>query len=82
MKTLDIEVHLRPKNQLTLPELIARHLGAEPGARLIFEVNEDLPGIVQVRRLLDSYAGVADGVYGTEEEVAEYLRGERMSWGE
>ena len=79
---LQFAVNLRRKNQLTLPQPIADRLGARPGDRLVFETDGAEPGVIHVRRLLDSYAGVATGVYGTEEEVAEYLRQERASWGE
>lgn len=79
---VQIAVNLRRKNQVTLPQPIADRLGAKPGDRLVFETDGEEPGVIQVRRLLNSYAGVADGVYGTEEEVAEYLRQERASWGE
>lgn len=82
MKKLRKAVSLRRKNQLTLPKPIAQCMGAKPGDRLVLEIDDDEPGMVQLRRLLPSYAGVATGIYGTEEEVAQYLRGERASWGE
>lgn len=83
MKTLRAAVKLRPKNQLTLPEQFARWLGVKPGDRLVLTVDEDQPGVIEVRPLRESYAGVALGVFGnTPEEIAEYIRGERASWGE
>ena len=82
MDVLEIEAHLRQKNQLTLPDLIAKRLGVEPGDRLIFAIDEQNPRQVQVRPLRRSYAGVLEGVYGTPEEVEAYLRDERASWGE
>lgn len=81
MSTLQVAVGLRKKNQLTLPEQIAEHLGVEPGDRLLFEVDPDDPECVHVRRIRRSYAGALEGIYGkTPEEVAEYLRNERASW--
>ena len=81
-KPFEVKVCLRAKNQLTLPEPIARRLGVEPGDQLILSVDENEPRIVHVRPVLRSYAGIAAGVYGTPEEVAEYIRGERASWDE
>lgn len=82
MKTVEVEVQLRRKNQLTLPEAIAERLHVRPGDRLIMEIDEKSPGELRVRPLLKSYAGILKGVYGTPEEAAEYLRQERASWGE
>lgn len=80
---VEVQVRLRDKNQLTLPEAAVRTLGAAPGDRLIIAIDEDHPGGIELRRLRTSYAGVARGVYGAnEQEIAEYLQGERASWGE
>ena len=78
----DVKVGLRAKNQITLPEPIARWLGVEPGDQLILSVDDSAPGEVRLRPLLRSYAGIARGLYGTPEEAAEYIRQERASWGE
>jgi len=72
---------LRPKNQLTLPERIAERLGVRAGDRLLFELDEAEPDHLHVRLLHRSYAGALEGVYGTAEEVAAYIRGERAAWG-
>ncbi len=82
MTTVEVEVGLRQKNQLTLPESIAERLGVQPGDRLLFEIDDDQPERVQVRPVRRSYAGALAGVYGTPEEVATYLPEERASWGE
>lgn len=81
MKTIEVEVKLRRKNQLTLPDEIAERLGVGPGDRLIVSLDEDQPTSVALRPLLRSYAGILKGVYGTPDEAAEYLRQERASWG-
>jgi AbrB family looped-hinge helix DNA binding protein len=78
----EVEVSLRKKNQITLPEPIAEKLGVEPGDRLVFEADDDGPDRVHVRRIRHSYAGALAGTYGTAEEAAAYLRGERESWGQ
>ena len=82
MPLREIEVHLRKKNQLTLPEPIAERLGVEPGDRLVFEADDEDPTRIRVRPLRRSYAGLLAGVYGTPEEMAAYLRDERAGWGE
>jgi bifunctional DNA-binding transcriptional regulator/antitoxin component of YhaV-PrlF toxin-antitoxin module len=79
---IEIKVCLRTKNQLTLPEPIAKRLGVGPGDRLIFHFDENETDVVHLRPLLRSYAGIAAGGYGTPEEVAEYLQHERAAWGE
>ena len=80
-RTLEVEVRLRRKNQLTLPEPIAARLGVGPGDRFVLTIDEDRPERLEMRRLRSSYAGVAAGVYGSEKEAAEYVRDERASWG-
>ena len=80
---VEAEAKLRPKNQVTLPEEIAKRLGVGPGDQLIFRIADDDPRQVHVRPVRRSYAGILEGVYGkTPEEVEEYIRGERASWEE
>lgn len=76
------EARLRLKNQLTLPEAMAEHLEAEPDDVLEFEADPDRPGAVVVRRLPRTFAGSMRGIYGTTEEMIEYLREEHESWKE
>jgi AbrB family looped-hinge helix DNA binding protein len=76
---LEIETSLRRKNQLTLPESIAKRLGVQPGDRLVFETDDDEEH-VRIRPVRRSYAVALAGVYGTPEEVAAYLADERASW--
>jgi AbrB family looped-hinge helix DNA binding protein len=68
---IEVEVKLRRKNQLTLPEEIAERLGVGPGDRLVVSLDEDQPTIAVLRPLLRSYAGILKGVYGTPDEAAE-----------
>lgn len=79
---LQYEAGLREKNQVTVPDPVAKQLGAKPGDRLVFEVDEQHPGQARLRVLRRSYAGILVGVYGTPEEAAAYLQEERASWGE
>jgi hypothetical protein len=45
-----------------------------------FDVAE--PGLVHLRPLRRSYAGVARGIYGSEADAAEYVKNERAAWNE
>ncbi len=76
------ESELRQKNQITVPRRIVRTLGLEPGDRLLFEIREDDPNEVHMRRLRENYAGALVGVYGSPEEAVKYLREEREAWGD
>lgn len=78
----EVEVSLRKKNQLTLPEVIAERLGVQPGDRLVLRV-DDHTREVHVRPIRRSYAGLFTGLYGaTPEEELAYIDGERASWDE
>jgi antitoxin component of MazEF toxin-antitoxin module len=81
MSTLEIEVGLRPKHQMTLPEAAARQLGVEPGDRLVIELDDERPGELRLRPVRRSYAGALAGVFGTAGEAKRYLQEERASWG-
>lgn len=75
-------VTLSQENQLTLPEEVVRQLGLQPGDRLVVEINQADPCRVELRPVRRSYAGLLDGVYGTDEEALAYVRAERASWEE
>ena len=73
---------LRVKNQLTIPREIADRVGAEPGDSFVVDVDPASPDVIRLRKLPRSYAGILPGVWGSHEDVLEYLREERASWGE
>lgn len=78
---IQAQVTLRERNQLTLPDRVAAEIEAKPGDRLLLAIDRHEPGVVRLKRLRDSYAGIADGVYGgTAEEQAAYIATERDSW--
>jgi len=78
---VQVQVTLRDRNQLTLPDRIADRIEAKPGDRLLLTIEPAEPGVVRLKRLRDSYAGIATGVYGrTAEERAAYVAAERDSW--
>jgi bifunctional DNA-binding transcriptional regulator/antitoxin component of YhaV-PrlF toxin-antitoxin module len=78
---VQVQVTLRERNQLTLPDRLAARIEAKPGDRLLLTVDAAEPGVVRLKRLKDSYAGIAPGVYGrTAEERAAYVTAERDSW--
>lgn len=73
-------VRLRAKNQLTLPEPVARALGVEPGDR--FFVSFEEPDRAVLQRVPKSYAGALAGVWGSHEEAMAELRASRDEWDE
>ena len=75
-------VTLCQENQLTLPEEVVRQLGLQPGDRLVIEIDDANPCRAELRPVRRSYAGLLDGVYGTDEEALAYVRAERASWEE
>jgi bifunctional DNA-binding transcriptional regulator/antitoxin component of YhaV-PrlF toxin-antitoxin module len=79
---LEVEVELRRKNQLTLPDKLARKMRVREGSRLVFEFDEER-NEARVRPLRESYAGALRGVYGgTAEDVRRYVDEERRAWTE
>jgi bifunctional DNA-binding transcriptional regulator/antitoxin component of YhaV-PrlF toxin-antitoxin module len=80
--TIEIEVKLNEKNELTLPDEVIKRLRLEPGNRLLITFEEGGPDRIQIRPLLRSYAGILNGMFGTDEEALEYVRAERASWDE
>lgn len=78
---LEVIAVLRERNQLTLPERLARALQARTGDELALTFDEAVPGTVRLRVLPRSYAGIAGNLYGrTAEERAAYIAGERATW--
>lgn len=72
---------MREKNQLTLPERVARRLGVQAGQRLIVAVADEGATEATMRPLRESYAGIAKGVYGrTTVEQLRYVAEERGAW--
>jgi hypothetical protein len=81
-RPVEAEARLRQKNQLTLPEAIVRVLDAAPDDVIVFEADPEEPGVAHLHLLPRTFAGSLTGVYGTSEEVIEFVRGERAAWGE
>lgn len=72
-------VQLRAKNQLTLPEAIAREVGAAPGDRFRAWVESD--GTIVFRKAGTSAYGKYPGLWGaTTEEVVAHIREMRDEW--
>lgn len=76
---MEYKAVLRNRNQLTIPADIVRRLGIQRGDRLILELGEDERSAT-IRPIQRSYAGMLRGLYGTSEQVAAYIRGERKAW--
>ncbi len=78
---IEVLAQLRERNQLTLPERLARALKAGPGDDLLLTYDESDPGSARLRVLPRSYAGIAGDLYGrTAQERAAYIAEERASW--
>jgi len=78
---VDVEVVLRERNQVTLPERVVTRLGAQAGDRLLVTVTDTDPAEVRIRLLRRSYAGIAAGSYGrTTSQASAYVATERGSW--
>jgi AbrB family looped-hinge helix DNA binding protein len=77
---VEAEADLREKNQITVPKKVVEKLGLREGDRFLFIVEEGDEDIVHLHRIRRSYAGALAGVYGTPEEIEEYIRGEHEAW--
>jgi hypothetical protein len=81
-RPVEAEARLRQKNQITVPEAIVRVLDAAPDDILVFEADPAEPGVAHVHLVPRTFAGSLTGVFGTSEEVLEFIREERAAWGE
>jgi len=80
---IEAEGELREKNQLTLPKTIVQALNLRPGDRLVLRVqDDDGTGRIVMYPLRASYAGALQGLYGTPDETAAYIRAEQDAWWE
>ena len=80
MRTFDVAVRLRAKNQLTLPIEVAHALEVVPGDLLVVAVDPANPGCAVVRPVRDSYYGALAGMWGGHEEILAFVREEQASW--
>ena len=73
---------LSSKNQITLPVAMVRHLGLEPGRKLMLRLENDRIILrPEPEDWVEYLRGSAKGVYGkTREEMDAYVRRERASW--
>ena len=77
-KTVVAEARLRGRNQLTIPDAIAREAGIQPGDTFVVELGADEPETLRLRRARSSYAGALRGLWG--EDADAYLEAERQAW--
>lgn len=71
------ETRLRERNQLTLPDAVAKAAGITEGERFVVTFDPDDPGSVRLDRIRDSYGGSLADAYGDPEA---YLREVREGW--
>lgn len=81
-RPVEAEARLRHKNQLTLPEAIARALKAEPDDTLVFETDPAQPRVAHIHVVPRALAGSLTGMYGTSQDVLDFVREERAAWSE
>jgi bifunctional DNA-binding transcriptional regulator/antitoxin component of YhaV-PrlF toxin-antitoxin module len=71
------ETRLRERNQLTLPDAVAKAAGITEGERFVVTFEPDHPDSVRLDRIRDSYAGSLAEAYG---DPAAYLHEVREGW--
>lgn len=74
MMESEFEAVIRKRNQLTLPTKVAQLLDVREGDILVLHVAE---GVATIRPIRRSYAGIAHGTYGNDDD---YVASERDSW--
>jgi bifunctional DNA-binding transcriptional regulator/antitoxin component of YhaV-PrlF toxin-antitoxin module len=81
-RPIEAEARIRAKNQVTLPDRIAKAMDAHQDDVLIFETDPGKPGVAIVHLVRRGFAGALTGTYGTSEDVKAFLREEHAAWGE
>ena len=71
------EARLRERNQLTLPDAVAKAAGINEGERFVVTFEPDRPDSIRLDRIRGSYAGSLQDAYGDPEA---YLREVREGW--
>ena len=71
------ETRIRERNQLTLPDAVAKAAGVGEGDRFIVTFEPSNPDSVRLDRIRGSYAGSLADAYG---DPAGYLRDVREGW--
>ena len=85
MAPREFEATVGDGHQVPLPDGLIEHFLTVAGGRrsfdrLLFTIDDET-GVVSVRPLFRSYAGLFAGLYGaTPEEQLAYIDGERPSW--
>lgn len=76
--TVSAEARLRARNQLTIPDAIARAAGIEPGETFVVVLTRDDRDTLVLHRVRESYAGALRGLWGPDPTA--WLEAERGSW--
>ena len=71
------ETRLRERNQLTLPDAVAKAAGIREGERFVVTYEPDHPGSLRLDRIRSSYAGSMTEAFGDPEA---YLHEVREGW--
>ncbi len=78
-RTIEAHAKMRQRNQLTVPQEAVEALRLKEGDRIVFDIDPQ-GRQATMRAVQESYSGLLNGVYGTPEQVASYIRGERAGW--
>ncbi len=71
------EARLRERNQLTLPDAVAKAAGITEGERFVVTFDPGHPDSVRLDRIRETYAGSMADAFGDPEA---YLREVREGW--
>src|SRR5712691_10447356 len=81
MTSVEVEVRLRERNQLTLPDRIVERTGLAPGDQMVAAFDEAEPDVIRLRALPRSYKGAGGGAFGSDDTaLTRYVAEERASW--
>jgi hypothetical protein len=68
------EARLRARNQLTLPDVVAKAAGIIEGDRFVVTFEPDRPDSIRLDRIRGPYAGTLKDAYGDPESYLDEMR--------
>ena len=82
------QAKLRQKGQITLPADIRKKMQVSKGDIFDLEVLENKKIVMTIQKItfdapvdVSKYIGIAKGSFGSVQEIDDYIRNERSSWG-
>ena len=77
VESVSAETKLRERNQLTLPDAVAKAAGITEGQRFVVTFDPEQPDSVRLDRIRGSYGGSLTEAFG---DPGTYLRELREGW--